>query len=60
MMDFQIIVKGHQYATNNEHLGVFELVNGAYIQHRGTGQTPKFKSKQHFRRYIYRMLKDNA
>lgn len=56
-MRYQIVVKGRQFAVNNEFCGVFELRDGAYVQHRGTSQTPRFKSEQHFRRYVQAMLR---
>jgi hypothetical protein len=55
-MKFQITVERRQFATNDEYVGVFELRNGAYMQHRGTSQTPRFRSEQQFRRYVQRML----
>lgn len=56
-MKFQILIKTRQFATNKEGCGIFELINGAYIQHRGTSQTPVFKNAGQFRRYIQRMLR---
>jgi hypothetical protein len=56
-MKNQIVVNGRQFATNNENEGVFELVNGAYMQHRGNGQAGPFKSTKTFRQYVVRMLK---
>lgn len=55
-MKNQITVKGRQFATNAEGEGVFELIGGAYRQHRGTGQTPRFNDTVAFRRYVLRML----
>ena len=57
MMTLKITVKGRQFAASSEREGVFELRAGAYIQHRGTGQTPRFRDKAHFRRYVQRMLR---
>jgi hypothetical protein len=56
MMKFQIDVKGRQFACNAEQEGVFELIRGAYTQHRGTDQAPAFRDEAHFRRYVQRML----
>lgn len=57
MMQYKIEVKGRTYAADAEGRGVFELVGGGYIQHRGTGQTPKFRSEEQFRRYVQRMTR---
>lgn len=57
-MTFKITVKGRVFASNAEREGVFELLNGGYTQHRGTGQTPAFRDEAHFRRYVQRMLRD--
>jgi len=57
-MQNQIYINGRKFATNHENYGVYELKNGAYIQHRGNGQTPKFRGDNHFRRYVQRMLKE--
>lgn len=43
-------------ATSASRDGVFELKGGAYSQHRGTGQTPTFKSKEQFRRWVRRNM----
>jgi hypothetical protein len=43
------------YATNRDGTGVFVLAGGAYLQIRGNGQTPTFKSAKQFRRYLYRL-----
>lgn len=56
-MLYQQEIRGRWFATNDEHLGVFELRGGAYTQHRGTGQTPRFKNAQHFRRYVLEMTR---
>ena len=55
-MKNKITVYGRTFATNNENEGIFELVNGAYMQHRGTGQAGPFKLIPAFRRAIYRMF----
>lgn len=57
MMKLQIVVHERQFAVNGEFEGVFELVNGVYIQHRGAAQTPRFRDEAHFRRYVQRMLR---
>lgn len=57
-MQNQIYINGRKFATNHENYGVYELKNGAYIQHRGNGQTPKFRDDNHLRRYVQRMLKE--
>lgn len=44
-----------KYATNNDGYGLFVLRGGAYVQLRGTGQTPKFNGFQQFVRYIRRV-----
>ena len=56
-MHYKITVKGRTFATNDENDGVFELIRGAYQQHRGTSQTPKFQSEAQFRRYVQEMLR---
>lgn len=56
-MKFQIVVRGRQFATNREGCGVFELRGGAYMQHRGTGQSGPFASEASLRRYVQRMLR---
>lgn len=60
MMTLQITVKGRQFACSPEHDGVFELISGAYVQHRGTSQTPAFRDEAHFRRYVQRMLRNRV
>ena len=57
MMTFKVTVKQRTFAANSERQGVFELVHGAYQQHRGTMQTPTFRDEQHLRRYVQRMLR---
>lgn len=46
---------GRVFATNNDGSGVFELICGSYLQHRGNDQA--FKSEHCFRRYVQRMLR---
>ena len=59
-MMFKIVVKGRTFACNNEREGVFELVAGAYQQHRGTGQAGPFRDEQAFRRFVQRYLREGA
>ena len=57
-MKFKITMRsGRIFAANAEFSGVFELISGAYTQHRGTGQTPVFRTTAHFRAYVSRMLR---
>lgn len=57
-MMYKQTIRGRRiFACNNEAQGVFELIRGAYTQHRGTSQTPTFKSAEHFRRYVLNMTK---
>lgn len=56
-MKWQIRVKGRQFATNLDGTGVFELVGGAYRQHRGNGSAGPFWDQAAFRRYVQRMLR---
>lgn len=56
MMQNHVMVRGRQFASNGEQRGVFELRGGAYLQHRGTGQTPLFRSPNQLARYVCRML----
>ena len=59
-MTFKITVKDRVFAANREREGVFELRNGAYIQHRGTGQAGPFRDELAFRRFVQRMLRGEA
>jgi hypothetical protein len=44
---------GSEYACNKEREGVFERRNdGTWQQLTGTGQTPRFQSAAHFRRWL--------
>lgn len=54
-MNNKISVKGRTFATSRS-CGVFELRNGAYMQHRGTAKC--FSSTEAFRRFVRLMLKD--
>lgn len=58
-MNFKIRVRAcgreRTLATTSEG-GVFELKGGAYSQHRGTSQTPNFKSASQFRRWVRRNM----
>ena len=59
-MRYKITMRdGTIWACNAEFEGVFELVRGAYHQHRGTGQTPIFKTADQFRRYVNRLRRNN-
>jgi len=57
-MKYKQVIRGRNFATNSEGEGVFEWVRGAYMQHRGTSQTPRFKAADHFRRYVLEMTRD--
>lgn len=56
-MRYKQEIKANYYATNNEGEGLFLLRGGAYIQLRGTSQTPKFKDEKIFRRYVLAYLR---
>ena len=55
-MLFKQTIENRIFAANNEGEGVFELIRGAYMQHRGTSQTPKFRTTQQFNRFVRKML----
>lgn len=48
--------KGRIFSTNAEGQGIFELIGGSYIQHRGTGQTPLIKDVKQLARYLSKMF----
>ncbi len=58
-MMFQSVVKGRGFACDSCRDGVYELIRGAYMQHRGTGQTPTFRDAEHFKCYVRRMLRES-
>lgn len=58
-MHYKQTVKGRIFAANNESEGIYELIAGSYLQHRGNSQTPKFRDGIHFRRYVLAMLRTN-
>jgi hypothetical protein len=46
---------GSEWACNKEFEGVFKRKSdGTFQQLRGTSQTPRFKDKYHFSRYIHK------
>ncbi len=51
-MQFKQEIRGRTFAANIERQGVFELVAGAYLQHRGNGQTPTFRDARQFGGYV--------
>ena len=57
-MNHKMTIRGRTFAANSENQGVFEMDHGAYMQHRGTGQTPTFKTPEQFRRYVLRMIRE--
>jgi hypothetical protein len=57
MMQFKTNINDRIFACNNEYEGVFELIRGAYIQHRGNSQTPRFKTEYQFRRYVLKICR---
>lgn len=57
-MTNKLRVRNRTFMTNSDSCGVFELRNGALLQHRGNAKC--FKSVASFRRYVQRMLSDEA
>jgi hypothetical protein len=57
-MNHKMTIKGRTFAANSESQGVFEMDHGAYMQHRGNGQTPTFETPERFRRYVLRMIRE--
>lgn len=50
---------GQLVSTNQEQEGIFtRRADGTWLQHTGTGQTPKFKSAAHLASWLRRHYSD--
>lgn len=60
MMQFKQCIRGRTFAANVECEGIFELIGGAYQQHRPTDWAHHFYTAESFRRFVLKMLRESA